>query len=648
MRALNTTGVLLLLSAFSLAFNDAQAGSRVQYFESLQSVEIEATTLQFNAFSRSFDIELQVNGRLSSSLSQAGLDGRIAAYQGRLVDNADSWVRIVIADGHPRGLIWNGSEMYAIEAPSNTNGAAVIFRVADLAIEPGTMQCGDVGDVGNGAELLKSVVSEISNAVQRGPGATAQIDVGVVADFEFTLLKGASVNTEILVRMNNVDGIFSEQLGVQLTVAIIETFVDANDPFSDEQEASLLLGELSDYRRGTPAQNSNGLTHLFTGRDLNGSTVGVAYSGALCSTGFSAGLTQGSNNETLDSLIAAHEIGHNFGAPHDGTPGSACESVSQDFLMAPSLNGSDTFSACSIEQMQDDVARAPCITPLPVSEVAVIAGTAQPALLGNPVSASFDISSTGANAANNVSVNVSVPNNVSLQSATTSLGTCTNGAGNVICTIGNIAGGSSANLTLSATAIGVGDAVFTATATADVDTNNNNNQATLQIPVDPAVDLSVSATAVSTLTLNQSTSLTLSLENGATIQATDVALSLNFTGGVNIDSADWPQGTCTIDVTGVACSANVLAAQANSAITINMTGVSVGTHSYTATTTADEIDIDTADNSVNGSVTVTAVGGGPPPENDDGGSGAVSIVMMIFLMGAGLARHRRPSGPVKR
>jgi len=647
MRALNTSGVLLMLSALSLTFGDAHASSRVQYFESLQRVEIESTTLHFSAFSRSFDIELQVNGRLSSSVLQAGLEGRVAAYQGRLVNNSDSWVRIVIADGHPRGLIWDGSEMYAIEAPSVANGTAVIFRVADLTIEPGTMQCGDVGYVANGAELLKSVVNEISNAVQNGPGATAQIDVGVIADFEFTLLKGADVNTALLTRMNNVDGIYSEQLGVQLTVGIVETFVDVNDPFSDEQEASQLLGELADYRQGRSAQNSNGLTHLFTGRDLNGTTVGVAYGGALCSTRFGAGLTQGTHSETLDSLIAAHEIGHNFGAPHDGTSGSACESEPQDFLMAPRLNGNDTFSGCSIEQMQDDVARASCITPLPVSEVAVIAGTAQPALLGNTISASFDINSTGANTANNVTVSVSLPNNVSLQTATASLGTCTNGAGSVICTIGDIAGGSSANVTVSATATGVGDAAFTATATADVDTNNNNNQATLQIRVDPAVDLSVTTAAVTSLTVDQSTTLTLSLENGATIQATDIALSLSFDGGMSIDTADWPLGTCTIDALVLTCSANALAAQANSVITITITGVSVGTHSYNASMTAGEIDVDVSDNSANGSINVTAVGGAPP-EEDDGGSGAAGVVMIIFLMAVGLAPRRRLSDAVKR
>ncbi|MGH8308590.1 MAG: M12 family metallo-peptidase, partial [Steroidobacteraceae bacterium] len=48
---------------------------------------------------------------------------------------------------------------------------------------------------------------------------------------------------------------------------------------------------------------------------------------------------------------AAHEIGHNFDAPHDGDTGAACASTPQSFLMAPRLNGSQQFSSCSIDQM---------------------------------------------------------------------------------------------------------------------------------------------------------------------------------------------------------------------------------------------------------------------------------------------------------
>ena len=56
------------------------------------------------------------------------------------------------------------------------------------------------------------------------------------------------------------------------------------------------------------------LKHLFTGKDLSGSVVGIAYIGGVCKR-YSYGLTQ--SYSTLTAKIFAHEIGHNLGASHD-------------------------------------------------------------------------------------------------------------------------------------------------------------------------------------------------------------------------------------------------------------------------------------------------------------------------------------------
>jgi hypothetical protein len=59
------------------------------------------------------------------------------------------------------------------------------------------------------------------------------------------------------------------------------------------------------------------LAHLFTGRNLNGSVIGIAWLSAICST-YGYGLVQsdccGSFGCATD--LSAHEIGHNWGADH--------------------------------------------------------------------------------------------------------------------------------------------------------------------------------------------------------------------------------------------------------------------------------------------------------------------------------------------
>jgi hypothetical protein len=122
-----------------------------------------------------------------------------------------------------------------------------------------------------------------------------------------------------------------------------------------------MLAEVSDWRIDSPRQRNTGLTHLFTGRNIDGRVVGMAYVNAVCSRRFGASLSESTTAPSFSALIAAHEIGHSFGAPHDGESGSACATTPQDFLMAPRINGSQQFSACSLAQMQPRLEAASCL-----------------------------------------------------------------------------------------------------------------------------------------------------------------------------------------------------------------------------------------------------------------------------------------------
>jgi hypothetical protein len=585
--------------------------------------------MRFNAFSRHFNMELRSNHAIIDALDRRALANDVQIYRGALTGSPDSWARIVMAAGQPRGMFFDGSELYAIEL--SDQGEAVVFRLADLTLEPGTISCSSTSNATTGADLFKLVATEGSTTGAQGPGAFSELNMAVIADYEFTSDKGGSTQAELITRMNNVDGIFSAQLGVQLNVNRIDAFSAPDDPFTDESESGALLDEVAAYRRDNAQQNSNGLTHLFTGRDLDGSTVGVAFSSALCLTRFGAGLTQGTHSVTVDSLIAAHEIGHNFGAPHDGTSGSPCEAETGDFLMSPSINGSDIFSSCSITQMQDDVARASCINPLPTSDIAVVAG-AQPGawLLGNSESVSFEVNSTGTGTATNVSVAITIPSIVALDDVSTTSGSCSSGAGTVDCSIGSLSGGSGATVTLSLTANGMGSGSIMATGSADTDENSNNNQATLAATVDPAVDLALTVPGSTRVNVDQSATVRPQVANRSSLTASNVTITITPSAGLQIDSVSWPAGSCAIANGAADCSAASLAANSSSTISVQVTGTVEGAQSYAMTASADEVDRDASNNDVSGQVSVGTVTS--PPGDDDSGGGSFGLMGLLFLL----------------
>ena len=595
----------------------------------------------FDALGRVFDLQLSPNSRLLDAARDIP-GGAVIPYRGELTGVANSWVRIVIADGMPSGLVWDGNELFAIERPGQNlagSDAAIIYRLADAVITPGSMTCGAGDSLTNGGEVYKSMVTELSAVSAQAAGATTEINIGAVGDAEFANLHGANAQQAIIDRLNNVDGIFSGQVGVQINVPLVQVFSNpgaASYPFTGTVVAGDLLDELAAFRSNEANQNVNGLTHLWTGKNVesdtgNSSTVGIAFTGALCSRQFGAGLSEGRGSTTFDSLVAAHEIGHNFGAPHDGTSGncSAVDTSTNDYLMEPTLNGSDQFSQCSLDQMADDIARASCITPLPSVDMSFgIEDPSPTALLGNTATVTFDVLNVGTEPALNVSADFTLPANVSLISAAASMGTCSDGSGMVSCAIGDVDGNTAISVTLTSDTTAVGSGVFNASVSADVDDNATNNQGSLTLTVQPAVNLAVTPPSTRQLSLDQSTGLTALLENTSILDATGVALAITLSPGLRVDTASWALGACTVSNTRIDCEGASFAALSNTTLSLGITATTEGAKTISFSLSSTEAEADTANNSASATVNVTA----PSQEESSGGGAGLWLLPLLGLL----------------
>ena len=376
------------------------------------------TRLSFLAQGREFNLVLNDNIPISKKFSGRIKDLKL--LKGKIEGIKNSWARISLRNGQYTGAIFDGEELYMLDTVDAVSGAmadtsdagdsnTIMYKASDVS---SAATCGDHGDEDHSADILsnlkkfrKANASQAtatdafnSDVILEAEGATEQLNIRIVADTQYVATSNNGAQAQILQQMNIVDGIFSEQLGVQISIDDIDVLT--NNGSLSSTNSSTLLNQFRNF----VGNDNPGLAHLFTGRNLDGSTIGIAFLNGICRTN-GVGVTQAGGRGTLGALTAAHELGHNFGAPHDNQSGSACAGTPSGFLMNPSLNGSDQFSACSISQMNNVLNRSSCLvdidstptpTPAPVPTPAPAPAPTNP-VAGCNLSTSFASGSSGFN-----------------------------------------------------------------------------------------------------------------------------------------------------------------------------------------------------------------------------------------------------------
>lgn len=422
---------VVLTVGLTVAPDDVLAQTRVGYAEGFSPSEVPTTGAQkstrtqrmrVRALGQEFSLDLAENSRFASAIPAEARNtvGDLKILRGSLADREGSWVRLTVINGRYEGAIWDGSELYGVEpraalaADQYVGGpataASVIYRASDV-VNDGSMMCGTGNEqiTGNALQQYKAFVGELQQSAALV--ASREIEVAIVGDYEYYAAYGTSTLSTMISRMNVVDGIYAQQLDINIIPTDFKVFTTNDDPFTTT-EASDLLVEFGNYRNSTPVIRDRGLAHLFTGRDLNLNTIGVGYVGALCEPLVGVALSEVSPRSGVSAaLIIAHEIGHNFGARHDGQAGTACSTTSStSFLMAPVANNSDQFSSCSVQTMQSFAASAACLTPARTRDVAVSVPTSPiSAVINQPFDYTVDVASIGQGTAYNIIASATFP-----------------------------------------------------------------------------------------------------------------------------------------------------------------------------------------------------------------------------------------------
>jgi len=557
------------------------------------AVAADVRALSFQAYGRQFELSLEPNAGLAAivedtsspsaatspagsaltPLQKAGMESRqgsLQLYRGHVDGSERSWVRLALKDGIARGMIWDGVDLYVIEPaagredlpPATSPGSAsatpaddanVIFRLADVLMDAGAASCAteetapDAIGV-SGKQAYGALVQELkgSPAIMQAAGAARRLTISAIGDTRFLHRYGGlqAAREAILARLNNVDGIFSAQLGIEIHVEGVFVNEAGSDPLSDATSPNALLTELGKLRKRSPELRSSGLTHLFTGRDLAGTTIGIAYVGALCAPEHGAGLTQ-TLNAWRDSLVAAHEIGHNFGADHDGDPQGNCAAAPSGFLMAASVNGSEVFSQCSLERMRAQIQTASCITNLPPANVGV------PRDLGTvrgPLAAPFDwridVTNAGGLSALDVRADLFLPPAMSVEDAYVSGGTCVSGAGVVQCQLGEVPGSAMRTIHLRLRSELAGSSPISIWLSSQRDSTLSNNRGVGTVVIAPQADLAVHLSGPASATVAQAFPIDFTIMNLTSTDATGVEVTFELPQSATLAAVSLANGEC--------------------------------------------------------------------------------------------------------
>ena len=499
-------GAFFIVRASSEAI--AAPHAQILYHEAIRPQVLQVAghtqSMSFAAYGRQFNFQLAPNPAVQRAVPADRTD--IEALRGQLEGLPGSWVRMTHTRSGWRGLISDGEELYAV-APANevadsvvqpladsSSAASVVYRLKDTLLPDvaghclilnadGTPFIGSEADAPQAQVTAKMLVQAITrDAVNNFPsGPDLELTVGVIADYEF-YQRSDDAEGAIIARWDIVDGIWSEQVGVKISLAPLTVLKSAKEPFT-RTDPNSLLAQVRTYRHSNSAQSATGVTHLMTGRDLDGNVVGISYMNSVCNGDSADSLSEGSHSTLESALIAAHELGHNFNAPHDGATG-ACQSTPQTYLMAPQINYSDQFSSCSLTQINARIKTASCLVPYQAPDVRIeVPNTLVGAVANATFTVSFVAHAVGDDASNSVTAGATLPTGVSFVSATAAGGGCTSDSGTVSCTLGNMAPQETRqiDLTLTSNTVGTSTATVVVASPNDYVSTNNSAQVTLQI-----------------------------------------------------------------------------------------------------------------------------------------------------------------------
>ncbi|MEO1410224.1 MAG: PKD domain-containing protein, partial [Bacteroidota bacterium] len=280
----------------------------------------------------------------------------ITTFRGYIKDQPFSEVRLTIDEDLLYGYIEFKGKQVFIEPlwhflPDAPRDRIIAYRPED--VKPRNTTCGY-------SEMLQRE-DGFAPGVDDTPGPNAEasssatincyeVELAMAADYSMFTKYGSvgGVEGHVLGVLNNVQGNYDDEFEDEIQFVVVGAFYSdcpSCDPWTASNGAGALLSSFRSWGNSGGFGFSYDVAELWTNRNFTGSTIGIAYLNAICTNNRYHCIQDFTTNANLLRVVVAHELGHNFSCRHDAGGSS--------FIMAPSVNNSSTWSAASINDLDN-------------------------------------------------------------------------------------------------------------------------------------------------------------------------------------------------------------------------------------------------------------------------------------------------------
>ena len=209
-----------------------------------------------------------------------------------------------------------------------------------------------------------------------------ETEIALDADFEYYQLNGSNVaatiaDMESIVNASNL--IYIRDANITHTIVFNLVRTDINDPYTATGAGDRLNQFRTEWNTNQTGV-ARDVAHFFTGLDVDGNVIGVAWLSVICSPDFGYGLSQSrfTGNFAARVALTAHELGHNWSVNH-------CNQDSDCAIMCSGLGGCSgvltEFNPRSIAAMRGHRDSRSCLT-----RIDALPGNTQPRAVADAIS----------------------------------------------------------------------------------------------------------------------------------------------------------------------------------------------------------------------------------------------------------------------